>query len=355
VRERMLSALRIDPFDYASSVQAELAQICHGAMARAPRDRFPSALALRQALEAFLTHRVSQRLADEASARALRLRAMLRHGIEPELEKVHRLFAECRFGFRQALQEWPDNPSARSGLQGLLEMMIAYELRSGDPERARPLFADLPEPRPQLEQRVEAAVTDRQDTLAKLRRIEREVDTRVGLDERSRTLQLMGAAWAAIYMAFAALDHQGVYDVGLGTMFAISTMHGAAVGMGTYVFRDVLRSSRVNRRFLAALWSTVIAPLLFWPIAIGSDAEFALALAVLELLYFMAAATISILLDLRLLIPTAFYAIGGWATVLLPEYALEILAATTLGSLSLAAYMLRRAPPPFPGRDATAA
>lgn len=347
VRERMLSALRSDPFDYGSTVPAELAAICHRAMARSPRDRYGSALALRQSLEAFLTHRVSQRLADEASARALRLRAMLRHGGEPELEKVHRLFAECRFGFHQALQDWPDNPSARSGLQGLLEMMIAFELRDGDPERARPLFADLPEPRPHLERQVEQAAADRESALEKLRRIEREVDTRVGLDERSRTLQLMGAAWAAIYMAFATLDHQGLYSVGHGTMFAISAVHGAAVGVGTYVFRDVLRSSRVNRRFLAALWSTVIAPLLFWPVALGTDADFTLAIAVLQLLYFMAAATISILLDLRLLIPTSFYAFGAWVTVLLPGFALQILAATTLGSLSLAAYMLRRVRSPF--------
>lgn len=342
VRERMLSALRSDPVEYGSLVPAELAEICHRAMARDPRERFSSALALRQALEAFLTHRVSQRMADEASARTLRLRAMLRHGDHPEEDKVHRLFAECRFGFRQALQEWPDNPAARSGLQALLEMMVAHELTEGDPHRARPLLADLPEPRPQLEARIDERVTAQATKLEKLERIQQEVDVRVGLDERSRTLQLMGAAWAAIYMAFATLDHQGIYPVGHATMLAVSAVHGATMGACTWIFRDVLGSSRVNRRFLVALWFTVIGPLIFWPLAMYTAAPFSLAVAMLMLIYFMAAAMISTSLDLRLLIPTALYAIGAWVTVLLPGFALEVLAATTLASLSLAARMIRR-------------
>ncbi|MEZ4431797.1 MAG: protein kinase [bacterium] len=342
VRERMLSALRSDPVEYGPTVPAELAEICHRAMARDPRDRFPSAHALRQALEAFLTHRVSQRLADEASARTLRLRAMLRHGDHPEEDKVHRLFAECRFGFRQALQEWPENPSARSGLQGLLEMMVSYELAEGDPQRARPLLAELPEPRPQLEARIDERVTAQADKIERLERIQKEVDVHVGLHERSRTLQLMGAAWAAIYMAFAALDQQGLFSVGHGTMLAVSAVHGATMGVFTWIFRDVLRSSRVNRRFLIALWFTVIAPLLFWPLAMFTGIAFPLAVATLMLLYFMAAAMISIVLDLRLLMPTTLYALGAWATVFLPEYALEMLAGTTLASLSVAAQMIRR-------------
>jgi tRNA A-37 threonylcarbamoyl transferase component Bud32 len=120
VRERMLSALRSDPVEYGSLVPAELAEICHRAMARDPRERFSSALALRQALEAFLTHRVSQRMADEASARTLRLRAMLRHGDHPEEDKVHRLFAECRFGFRQALARVARQPVRPLGIAGAL-------------------------------------------------------------------------------------------------------------------------------------------------------------------------------------------------------------------------------------------
>ncbi len=343
VRERMLSALRSEPFDYGSTVPAELARICNRAMAREPRQRYRSAQEVRQALDAFLTHRTSQRLCDEAAARATRLRAVLRHGDAADApERAHRLFAECRFGFRQALEEWPENPSARTGMQGLLETMIAYELTTGDPQRARPLLAELPEPRPHLEAEVDARVDEANRKLEKLERIEQAVDVTIGLDERSRSLQLMGAAWAAIYMAFAAIDHQGWFGVGYGAMLMVSVLHGVSLGAVTFVFRGMLAGSKVNQRFVAALWFTVVGPLFFWPTAMRTQIPFPFAVSMLELLYFMAAAMISVLLDLRLLIPTALYALAAWVTVVLPEYCLEILAATTLGALSLAAHMIRR-------------
>lgn len=340
VRERMLSALKSQPFDYGAGVPAELAAICHKSMARDPKDRFRTAQALRQALEAFLSHRLSQRLADEATARAVRLRAMLRHG-SGDAEGVHRLFAECRYGFKQALEEWPENPSARSGMQALLEMMISHELTDGDPHRARPLLAELPQPRVDLETEVDDRIAASESELENLKRIKQDVDVNVGLDERSRTLQLMGAAWAAIYMLFAAIDHQGLFEVAHGTMLVVSAIHGLTVGVFHFIFREVLRGSQVNRRFTAALWLTVIGPLFFWPVAMRAQVPFGFSVAVLQLLYFMAAAMVSVALDLRLLIPSAIYALGSWLTVLLPEYALETLALTTMGALSLAAYMVR--------------
>jgi len=342
VRERMLSALRSAPMTYASEVPIELVRICNRAMAREPKQRFRSAQEMRQALDAFLTHRTSQRLCDEASARATRLRALLRHGDSDEPERAHRLFAECRFGFRQALEEWPENPSAHSGMQGLLEMMIAYELSHGDPQRARPLLAELPDPRPHLEAEVDKRVEESARKLEKLERIEHATDISIGLDERSRSLQLMGAAWAAIYMAFAAVDQQGWFDIGHGSMLMVSVLHGISLGAVTFIFRGVLKGSKVNQRFVAALWFTVVGPLFFWPIAMRTQISFPFAVSVLELLYFMAAAMISVLLDLRLLIPTTLYALAAWVTIVLPDYSLEILAAATLGALSLAAHMVRR-------------
>ncbi len=347
VRERMLSALRSAPMKYSAKVPLELARICNRAMAREPRQRYRSAQEMRQALEAFLTHRTSQRLSEEAAARSTRLRALLRHGESDDPERAHRLFAECRFGFRQAIEEWPENPAALSGMQGLLEMMIAYELTHGDPQRARPLLAELPDPRPHLEAEVDKRVAESAARLEKLQRMEHAADLRIGLDERSRALQLMGAAWAAIYMAFAAVDHQGWFDVGHGSMLMVSVLHGVSLGAVTWIFRSVLKGSRVNQRFVAALWFTVVGPLFFWPTAMRTQIPFPYAVSMLELLYFMAAAMISVLLDLRLLIPTALYALAAWVTVVLPDYALELLAATTLGALSLAAQIVRRPTDPL--------
>ena len=62
----------------------------------------------------------------------------------------------CRFGFNQALSDWPDNEAAREGLQRALTRMVRYELTVGSSRAAAALVAALPMPDPALSVRVEA-------------------------------------------------------------------------------------------------------------------------------------------------------------------------------------------------------
>ncbi len=43
--------------------------------------------------------------------------------------RLYRLYSECRFGFREALNAWSDNVRAREGLDRATEVMVAYEIR----------------------------------------------------------------------------------------------------------------------------------------------------------------------------------------------------------------------------------
>ena len=51
--------------------------------------------------------------------------------------------AETRFGYRQGLEEWPENTRARQGLADLQRMMIRYEIHRENTDAARTLLNAL--------------------------------------------------------------------------------------------------------------------------------------------------------------------------------------------------------------------
>jgi tRNA A-37 threonylcarbamoyl transferase component Bud32 len=155
LRDVLASAYESAPFTYDASVPAELAAICNRATLPDQEDRYPSALAFRQALQDYLLHRGSIALAETASKLLEELRALLAAG-SFEAERAHRLMTECRFGFMQALREWKDNTAAREGLEACLVAMIEHHLAEGSASAARGLARELPSPRPDLEQKIAA-------------------------------------------------------------------------------------------------------------------------------------------------------------------------------------------------------
>ena len=177
----LVSAMQSLPFEYGPDVPAELAAICNRAMSAEPQRRYASALELRRALAAFRRHRGSIALSDEASARLTKLVAS-RADARGE-RRLHGLMTECRFGFTQALREWPENAAAQAGLSRCLALMIEHELDQRDLEGARELCAELGEVPPELAARVAALAADvaaAKERESRLARLERERDLSVG-------------------------------------------------------------------------------------------------------------------------------------------------------------------------------
>src|SRR5262249_14195284 len=145
----------------------------------------PTALAFRGAVAEYLRHRGSIALCDAAAAQLAEVRAALSAlaGGGADSRRVHRVMGECRFGFMQALRAWKDNAAARAGLSECLGAMIEHELSQQDREGAAALIAELPEPRPDLEQRLaalDAEILARRERDARLRRLEHDQDLSVG-------------------------------------------------------------------------------------------------------------------------------------------------------------------------------
>jgi serine/threonine protein kinase len=140
--EVLAAAYDSKPFVYPSDVPAELAEIANRACHRDRSARFPSALAFRDALGAFLRHRGSMRLVDRASEL---------------LEGKHdaRSLAEARFALGQALREWSENSEARALLRRTLVAVVEHEIELSRPAGAREALAELDPPDAALGKRVE--------------------------------------------------------------------------------------------------------------------------------------------------------------------------------------------------------
>jgi len=175
----LISARDSDPFDYGPSVPSELAAICNRAMHVDSEQRFPSALAFRQALEVYQRHRASLVLSTKASEQ---MAAMDAGDPIPEAQ-MRRAMTECRFAFIQALEAWRGNQAAREGLDKVLARMIAHEIDRRDLESARLLLPELSVANPELEARAKTLADElarEKEEAYRLQALARNTDLRIG-------------------------------------------------------------------------------------------------------------------------------------------------------------------------------
>jgi eukaryotic-like serine/threonine-protein kinase len=253
--QAMITDILLSSPRFPASFPAEARRICSKAMARDPADRFASAQELRIAVEEYVRHRGSRKLAHDAKLSAAMLEEAIRSGgtgEERRLAIANRL-GECRFGYHAALSAWPHNEAARQGLDRALLMVVEYELDEGDAAAAETLLRDVSAPPPGLRERVEAAVHKRQEEEERLRKIEDDHDPRLGTRTRSFLGGLFGAAWTATTV-FGWLYIRG----GRAVSYLGSTVLPAAVFLALGIVahawaRETLERTQLNRRFSATL------------------------------------------------------------------------------------------------------
>lgn len=177
-------------------VPAELAALIRRCLSRVPADRPSSALEVRQALEAFVEHQGSRELEQQSEGRAAALRVVLKGAPDPM--RVSRLFAECRFGFQQALRVWPENARAREALARLTAEVVHFELAHGSVRSAQAVLAELAEPPAALVEAVakaEAAEAEQAKELERLKRLAQAVDPLTGSRMRMLLALALGTLW----------------------------------------------------------------------------------------------------------------------------------------------------------------
>ncbi len=192
VTSALLSSVRF-PIHFPAEAQ----RICRKALGRNPQDRYETAEEFRIAVESYLQHRGSRKLAHDAKRSLTRLLETLAN--EPKGEDrslaIFNLLGECRFGYRSALSAWPENETARHGLDQALLAVIEHELDEGNAHAAEILLREVSVAPPEIVARIERASRDHSDHEARVRRLELDFDPTVG----SRTRTLIGGVFGLVW------------------------------------------------------------------------------------------------------------------------------------------------------------
>ncbi len=253
--KQIVGSILMSTFVYEADAPRELAEIAQRAMRRNPEERFASAEELRLRLEWYLRHRGSLAISAEASRRLDDMQVLVQSEANDDSvhDRLYHLFAECRFGFRQALKESPDNETARLGLRRAIETVVRFELDRGAAEAAAGALAELTDAPPELVERVNEALRARvaeKQKMARLERMDAEHDPKTGRRTRVTATTVLGILWtiAPQIVGRAERRHPEFPD---WQLYAWTT---AVIGVGALVFlwgRESLTKTLVNRRILA--------------------------------------------------------------------------------------------------------
>lgn len=240
---------------FPPGVPVELADIATKAMSRDAADRYASAEELRLRLEWYLRHRGSLALAMEARKRLVEMRAAVASdAADAELrERLYHLFAEARFGFRQAIGACEDAEHAREGLREAIETVVAFELDRGTPEAASAALAELEAPPPDLVERVADALRAREREKKKIARLEEmraDLDPTIGRRTRFAAAGLLATVWTVAPQLGAPLERRHP-DPPYWVAYVWTAL---IVAFGWRIFRwgrESLSKTAVNRRLMA--------------------------------------------------------------------------------------------------------
>jgi len=241
LREVLLDAWEAGPFEYGAEVPAELAQVLNRACARDPADRFPSVQAFAEGVMDVREHRAAQALAATAASNLPALEA----AVQGSEARADALFAECRFGFRAALQIWPDCPEAKEGQARVLEVYLPWKLTMGELSAVESLLPELdPAVLPEWERRLREAraVQERRESGRQA------FDLHVAARER-RSVGIASLALIAAMMlgvAFAKPPEQ----IGTRDLFGLGLLTVAAVVLGIVPFRQRVLATRASKALM---------------------------------------------------------------------------------------------------------
>jgi len=244
----------VSPIHYPASLPDEVQGICAKAMSRDPDDRYPSAIDFRKAVDEYIRHRGSRRLATEAKTSHILLsEALDRDADDARPHDVARLLGECRFGYRAALTAWPENSEAREGLDRALLAVVEYALADGDAGTAETLLREVHDKPADVVAKVAAALRARVDSDERLHRMEKDVDASIGTRTRATFIGILGAIWTASPLAawyFAVTSgHEESFLFPVLAPLAFLTVAGAFF----YWARESMMKTAFNRRLSATV------------------------------------------------------------------------------------------------------
>jgi len=227
-----------------------------------------------QSAEAFrleLEHYGEQRDAERLAARATSRRGDLDEAVGAKdaaaathREAIYRIFGECRFGFRSALELWPDCEAAQDGLSAATETMIRYELSVGQAEAAQGWLGQLDAPPGELEAEVKEALAGARAERERLANLESDIDPSLGRRTRLVVGIICGSIWVAIPFAVGQWGDSPDPKMGVYSALVSLVLVVALFAWG----RESMTRTRINRNLslsvLAAILALLVTHLMAW-------------------------------------------------------------------------------------------
>ncbi|MFT4623721.1 MAG: hypothetical protein ACI8PZ_002377 [Myxococcota bacterium] len=326
---------------HIAAAPAELAALLTASTATDPAHRTPSADAFRRALGAFGRHRSAVAMSDAAEARVARLTEVVADGDRGEpmnTTAAHRALVEARFGFRHALAEWPEHPTARAGHDRALALGTRFELLRGNPLAAEQLLGEMRSPDPAL---LDAIATQRarlereRRDAAELKALKRASSPQAFAPQRAVVGVFMSLVVLTLCVWLAAKVRFGVQPLTYPTVFGPLGLIDLAVLFSLGVVWSVGRLNAfalAHSRYLLALTALLNA---WWFLAWIGDVPLPITFAVHLLAIASAVFAVAATFD-ALALPTGLcFGAGFVATMLWPSATLELFAlANTAGWLS---------------------
>jgi hypothetical protein len=243
----LITHILMSPIEFPDGMPREVEDICERAMGRDPADRYESAEAFREAIDEFLRHRGSRKLALEAGASHARLSvALAAEAGEDRVGEVARLLGECRFGYRAALSAWGANVEARAGLDRALLAVVEDALALGDPGAAETLLREVSDRPLDIASRVASALKTRSEHDARLHKLEADHDLSVGRRTRTLLVLVFGAIWTTLPFLVWCHVLRGGSDSVADTVLA--PVGFLAIGMAAFIWaRETLMKTALNR------------------------------------------------------------------------------------------------------------
>lgn len=302
----------------------ELAAICARALAADPAQRYESAESVRLALQSYLEHRGSDVILAGARARLdelARTLAATPTDRAKHREEIYRLFGACRFGFHEALAAWHDNAEARRGLVRATVAVAECELASGDAQTAVTLLSELDDPPPLLETAREAAKTQ-QSRRASLEKLSYAHDLAVGQSSRAIVGVTLGLlfTFAPLFVEWFDFFNTRITHAGW-SVFGITLL-----GIWSYVWRDKLTTTLVNRRMIGGAIVLLAGQLLLVMLCYVLDVGMPMLHVLMLFLYSIILSMLALTVDKVLVVSALSFATASVFAALYPSARLYIMA-----------------------------
>jgi serine/threonine-protein kinase len=333
---QIVSSILLSEPKYGADVPRELAAIAQRAMARAQEGRFASVEELKQRLEWYLRHRGSLALSREAEKSLGALRGLVEAGKLDEVarNRIYHLFAEARFGFRQAIAASADNVDARSGLRSAIEAVVAFELAAGTAQAASSALAELEDPPAALLERVADASARAKAERAALEKIRAEHDPQTGRRTRLAVGVIAGACWTIVPLSGPWFERNVVDTT---NPHAARVMFGwtiACLGVGAALGRwgrESLSKTIVNRRLRALTMLNFAGQLLIELACELVGVPWTPMMVLHFVVWFLSTSGLALVVDARLWPVPLIYLAGLVAASLEPSYFWYICSLSQLG------------------------